>query len=110
VIILYTGSDTTYMNCGKAYNDICEYNDECSSNHCVYGICTKRNTIPSKEGENTIDAVYTFYIFIAIVIIIFIICCLCYYNFPKSRKYLIIIIILFILFLLFIVIYRLIIG
>jgi len=38
------------MYCGKAYRDICNENDECSSKQCIYNRCRMQTDGPN-EGE-----------------------------------------------------------
>jgi len=107
---IYIGSESTYMNCGKAYNDTCQFNDDCSSKICRNNICTKQTYIPSKEGINMNVLFYSFLIIAIILLIIIIICGISYFKYPKSRKYIKIIFILFIVLIIIFIIYRIIIN
>ncbi|ORX83903.1 hypothetical protein BCR32DRAFT_243038 [Anaeromyces robustus] len=99
---IYENDKTSFMNCGKPYNDTCKSNEECSSIKCsIHGLCTMNDIILSKRDDDNVnnntdndvqgvtakDITIIYIILIFIFIIIPISCCICYCVFPKSRIY-----------------------
>jgi len=66
----------TYFHCGKTYNDVCEYNNECSSASCSNNLCCDDYYVPSDSTylEQQIETI----IFCAIVgVLLSVCCCVC---------------------------------
>jgi len=107
---IYTSNESTFMHCGKPYNDNCKFNYECSSMLCNNnGFCSMKNRILYKRSITTEDIVFIYIELIFIFAVMPISCCCCYYFLPKLRILIIVYFILFILFILFIIFYRLVI-
>jgi len=74
--------ESSYMHCGKPVDDVCNTNDECSSNVCNNGGCTMQLDGPS---DNRIGGVKGLQI-ICILLCICIISCLIYRCYTKKKK------------------------
>jgi len=74
---------SSYIYCGKAANDICENNDECSFKQCYDGICLQQEKGPS-DSESMILLGYYYILLKYIGIIVFVIIVI--YFFVKSIK------------------------
>jgi len=72
---------SSYMYCGKAYNDKCTNDNECSSKVCNKdGFCLKQTKGPS-DSEGTANIVIIYYdtlIFLFFLFLLLFICCLCF--------------------------------
>jgi len=73
--------ESSYMYCGKPYNDICKKDNECSSKKCLNGICTKQVKGPSDESDsdsfiNFIKALIFLIIIIFFISLLIACCCI----------------------------------
>jgi len=73
---------SSYMYCGKAYRDICNENDECSSKKCIYNRCRMQTNGPN-EGEGI--GVYVSFMIYATIILIICLIILIIYKICKKK-------------------------
>jgi len=98
---IYSGNESTFMYCGKPYNNVCKFDDECFSLICnSNGFCSMNNRILFKRNTEE-DIILIYAIIITLFVIIPISCCCCHY-FPQNIYF-----IIYILFVIFIIVYRL---
>jgi len=77
-------SRSSYIYCGKAFQDTCKNNNECSSKLCTNNTCGMQLDGPSdSEGfrDTLISEIIIFIIIIIIIIIFITICCYKKYNY-----------------------------
>jgi len=60
------------MYCGKAYGDICNNNDECSSKQCNNGYCSMQTYGPNESEGLGLAILLFIYIFIFLIIFLII--------------------------------------
>jgi hypothetical protein len=86
---IYLGHRKSYTYCGKAYGDICNNDDECSSRICSgkgQSTCNSQTNGPSDSETMPPDSfLYIFYSSCLILIIISIITCCCCYR-RRNKK------------------------
>jgi len=71
---------SSYMHCGKPYNDVCSSNDECSSKQCIHGTYDIQENGPSDSESTGLNEGIKGLVLILIIIILISICycCCCY--------------------------------
>jgi len=72
-------SSNSKMHGGRALNDICKSNGDCSTDYCNEGICEYK---PEKEGQITGNAYLYVFIDMCIFFFIPVVLCLCCYLCP----------------------------
>jgi len=81
---------SSYMHCGKAYQDTCKNNNECSSKKCLDGFCDMQIEGPS-DTDSLSPSISLIIIFIVIIIFILlcIICfiCKCHKSYKGKNKF-----------------------
>jgi len=73
---IYLGYGKSYMYCGKAYEDVCNNDDECSSKICSNGFCNLQMYGPS-DNEMPPDSFFVIYYSIVFISLTSILCCCC---------------------------------
>ncbi|KAG4092228.1 hypothetical protein H8356DRAFT_1082390 [Neocallimastix lanati (nom. inval.)] len=78
---------TVYMYCGKAPDDTCNEDNECSSKHCANNTCQSQTDGPSDSDgvQSYFEALIIIGVLIIVIIIAIIIGCCCY-NKKKYKK------------------------
>jgi len=62
---------SSYMHCGKPFNEKCNNNNECSSKKCVNSYCNQQNNGPN-ESEGMIVMIYLIILIFILIIFFFI--------------------------------------
>jgi len=76
---------SSYMHCGKAYQDTCKNNNECSSKKCSDGFCDMQMKGPS-DIDSLSHSISLIILFIVIIIIFILLCIICFCKCHKSYK------------------------
>jgi len=76
----------TYLYCGKTYGDVCEYNNECSSDYCSReNLCCYNYYVPSESTTFQQD-IETMILYAIIVFLFLVLCCVCTCIYIRKHK------------------------